>query len=188
MTDGVTGYGTLQKLRSGLVAVALASASVAVSGQAPSQAPTFRGGVDLVTIRAVVRDGKGRPVMTLAKTEFELLDNGTPRAITAVEQDNGPIGVALLFDISGSMDVNDRYDRAREQGYFLLAVWGVNYGVVALLGVIVGLYIQNKYNPGLWSPMWLWLLPMPLLSFLLARHAKALFLAMDHYFDPHRKG
>ncbi len=121
MTDGVTGYGTLQKLRSGLIAVALASASVAVSGQAPSQAPTFRGGVDLVTIRAVVRDGKGRPVMTLAKTEFELLDNGTPRAITAVEQDNGPIGVALLFDISGSMDVNDRYDKAREQGYFLLS-------------------------------------------------------------------
>ena len=59
--------------------------------------------------------------MTLAKTEFELLDNGTPRAITAVEQDNGPIGLALLFDISGSMDVNDRYDKAREQGYFLLS-------------------------------------------------------------------
>jgi Ca-activated chloride channel homolog len=121
MTYGVTGYGTLQKLRSGLIAVALASASVAVSGQAPSQAPTFRGGVDLVTIRAVVRDGKGRPVMTLAKTEFDLLDNGAPRAITAVEQDNGPIGLALLFDISGSMDVNDRYDKAREQGYFLLS-------------------------------------------------------------------
>ena len=73
-------------------------------------------------------------------------------------------------------------------GYFLLAIWGVNYGVVALLGVIVGLYIQNRYHPGVWSPMWLWLLPMPLLSFVLARHAKALFLAMDHYFDPHRKG
>jgi hypothetical protein len=26
---------------------------------------------------------------------------------------------------------------------------------------------------------------MPVMSFLLARHAKALFLAMDHYFDPH---
>ena len=29
--------------------------------------------------------------------------------------------MALLFDISGSMDVNDRYDKAREQGYFLLS-------------------------------------------------------------------
>jgi Ca-activated chloride channel family protein len=113
---------SLQRLWVGLVATTLASASAVVAGQTPSQqSPTFRGGVDLVTIRAVVRDGKGRPVMTLAKTEFELLDNGTPRPIIAVEQDNGPIGVALLFDISGSMDVNDRYDRAREQGYFLLS-------------------------------------------------------------------
>jgi Ca-activated chloride channel family protein len=92
-----------------------------VSGQTPTKSPTFRGGVELVTIRAVVRDGKGRPVMTLASNEFELLDNGTPRAIVAVEQDNGPVGVALLFDISGSMDVSDRYDKAREQGYFLLS-------------------------------------------------------------------
>ena len=112
-------------MRVGLAVAALVTASAGVAGQAPAQAPqqapTYRGGVDLVTIRAVVRDGKGRPVMTLGKDEFELLDNGTPRAIMAVEQDNGPIGVALLFDISGSMDVNDRYDKAREQGYFLLS-------------------------------------------------------------------
>lgn len=75
----------------------------------------------------------------------------------------------------------------REQGYFLLAVWGVNYGLVALLGVLVGLWIQNKYNPGVWSMKWLWLIPMPIMSFVFARYAKALFLAMDHYFDPHVK-
>lgn len=121
MKGGVMGRWTLQGLRAGLFAVAIAGATAELAGQAPTQSPTFRGGVDLVTIRAVVRDGKGRPVMTLAKTDFELLDNGTPKAITAVEQDNGPIGVALLFDISGSMDVNDRYDKAREQGYFLLS-------------------------------------------------------------------
>ncbi len=123
MMDRVTGCGSSQGLRAGLITVALVSASVVASGQSPQapSVPTFRGGVDLVTIRAVVRDSKGRPVMTLAKPEFELIDNGTPRAITAVEQDNGPIGLALLFDISGSMDVNDRYDKAREQGYFLLS-------------------------------------------------------------------
>jgi hypothetical protein len=70
-------------------------------------------------------------------------------------------------------------------GIFLLAVWGLNYGVVAGLGIILGLYLQSRYNPGLWSPIWLWLLPVPVLSFLLARHAKSLFVAMDHYFDPH---
>ena len=63
----------------------------------------------------------------------------------------------------------------------------MNYGVVAGLGVIAGLFLLNRYHPGLWSPIWLWLLSMPVLSFLLARHAKSLFLAMDHYFDPHVK-
>ncbi len=77
------------------------------------------------------------------------------------------------------------YAYAREDGYFLLAVWGINYGIVAGLGTLAGLLIQSRYNPGLWSPLWLLLLPVPMLSFLLARHAKSLFLAMDHYFDPH---
>jgi hypothetical protein len=39
-----------------------------------------------------------------------------------------------------------------------------------------------------WSPWWLMLAWMPVASFLFARHAKALFLAMDHYFDPHVAG
>ena len=109
------------QLRAGLIAGALITGSTALADQTPVQQPTFRGGVDLVTIRALVRDGKGRAVTTLDKSEFELLDNGTPRSIMAVEQDTGPVGLALLFDISGSMDINDRYDRARQQGYFLLS-------------------------------------------------------------------
>ena len=120
MVTSVT-HGICERLRAGLIAVALITASTALGAQTPTQLPTFRGGVDLVTIRAVIRDSKGRSVTTLDKTELELFDNGTPRPITAVEQDNGPVGVALLFDISGSMDVNDRFGRAREQGYFLLS-------------------------------------------------------------------
>ena len=91
------------------------------AAQEPAQTPTFHGGVDLVTIRAVVKDGRGRPVTTLTKADFELRDNNTPKRILTVEQDNGPVGLALLFDISGSMDVNDRFGRARDQGYFLLS-------------------------------------------------------------------
>jgi uncharacterized protein (DUF983 family) len=95
--------------------------------------------------------------------------------------------VRSLFDWFTPLDGCPRcgYAYEREQGYFLLAVWGVNYGIVAGLGTIAGLWLQSRYHPGLWSPIWLWLLPMPLLSFLLARHAKSLFVAMDHYFDPH---
>jgi uncharacterized protein (DUF983 family) len=95
--------------------------------------------------------------------------------------------VRSLFDWFTPLDGCPRcgYAYEREQGYFLLAIWGLNYGLIAGLGLIGGLIIQWKVNPGLWSPWWLLLLPMPVLSFLFARHAKALFLAMDHYFDPH---
>jgi uncharacterized protein (DUF983 family) len=79
------------------------------------------------------------------------------------------------------------YAYEREQGYFLIAVWVLNYGVVTVLGLVTGFYILARYHPGLWSPMWLWLLPAPLLNVVLARHAKAIFLAVDHYCDPHLK-
>ena len=95
--------------------------------------------------------------------------------------------VKSLYDYFTPLDGCPRcgYAYEREQGYFLLAVWAINYGIVAGLGVLAGLFIQSHYHPGVFSPMWLWLLPMPIASLLLARHAKALFLAMDHYFDPH---
>ena len=83
--------------------------------------PIFRGGIDLVTIRAVVRDGKGRPVTGLTPRDFELVDNGVVRRPNAVEHDNGPIGLALMFDISGSMDVDERFARRARPGYFLLS-------------------------------------------------------------------
>src|SRR5262245_25611348 len=50
------------------------------------------------------------------------------------------------------------YAYQRESGYFLLAIWGLNYGVVAGMGVAVGLWIQNRWNPGIYSPIWLVLL------------------------------
>jgi Ca-activated chloride channel family protein len=101
--------------------VAIGSSRGAAQGAAADAQPTFRAGVDLVTIRALVRDQRGRPVTTLGVSDFELRDAGQTVEITAVEQDNGPVGLALLFDVSGSMDVSKRFGRARETGYFLLS-------------------------------------------------------------------
>jgi uncharacterized protein (DUF983 family) len=77
------------------------------------------------------------------------------------------------------------YAYERESGYFLLAIWGLNYGLVAGTGLAVGLLLQHWFHPPLLSPIWLILLFMPVMSFLLARHAKSIFLAVDHYLDPH---
>jgi uncharacterized protein (DUF983 family) len=96
--------------------------------------------------------------------------------------------VRSLFDWLTPLDGCPRcgYAYEREAGYFLLAIWGLNYGIVAGTGLIVGLSLQHFFHPRLYSPIWLVLLFMPVMSFLLARHAKSMFLAMDHWFDPHR--
>ena len=77
------------------------------------------------------------------------------------------------------------YAYEREDGYFLLAIWGVNYGIVAGLGLILGFCLDRYLHFTLFQQILTVVLTMPLLSFALARHAKALFLALDHYYDPH---
>ena len=99
--------------------VAFVAGAVA-TGQEPIK-PTFKAGVDLVTVRAVVRDGKGRPVTNLEQRDFTLLDRGVARPITSFDRERSGVGVALLFDVSGSMDLASRNERARELAFFLLA-------------------------------------------------------------------
>ncbi len=118
----------------------------ALAGQVPSGQPIFRAGVDLVTIRAIVRDGKGRPVTKLTAKDFELIDNGKSVAIQAAEQDSGPVGLALLFDISGSMDIDERFSRARETSYFLLS--GLRHGEdeAAIFAFDSGLHVVQPFT------------------------------------------
>jgi Ca-activated chloride channel homolog len=77
--------------------------AVELRGQA-SQVATFKGGVDVVRVSAVVRDHKGRFVQDLAARDFEVLDEGQPRLITDFRQEAAGVSVAILFDVSGSME------------------------------------------------------------------------------------
>jgi VWFA-related protein len=78
--------------------------------QAPAEpAPKFRSSVDLVSVAAVVRDRKGRFVSDLSREDFIVVEGGEPRKIVGFEAErNGPIKLAVLFDISGSMRVGSR--------------------------------------------------------------------------------
>jgi uncharacterized protein (DUF983 family) len=97
--------------------------------------------------------------------------------------------VRSLFDWFYPLDGCPRcgYAYERESGYFLLATWAVNYGVVAAVGLGLGLWLQSYTTLRLWWIVGILLVAMPLASVLFVRHAKALYLAMDHYFDPHVK-
>jgi Ca-activated chloride channel family protein len=76
---------------------------------------TFRSGVDVVRVSAVVRDKKGRFVQNLTARDFEVFDGGIPRTISDFRHDSGNVSVALLFDVSGSMEgrLSDAHDAGR---------------------------------------------------------------------------
>jgi Ca-activated chloride channel homolog len=79
----------------------------------------FKAGVELVRITAVVRDRKGRFVRDLSARDFEVLDSGQPRRIADCRSELGGVSVALLFDVSGSME--SRLADAREAAEHVLA-------------------------------------------------------------------
>ena len=77
-------------------AVLAFAAAMTIAGQAPvpqtpsqapgSQAPTFRSGVDLVTVDVTVLSRSGEPVPSLNAGDFTLLVDGTPRPIVSVRR------------------------------------------------------------------------------------------------------
>lgn len=80
-----------------------------------------------------------------------------------------------------------RYRYERESGYFLLATWAINYIFVGGLALAAWLLVAIFTGLSLTGTLLVLLVPMPLLSLLLVRHAKALWLALDHFIDPHRR-
>ncbi len=80
--------------------------------QPPAQ---FKSAVDLVSVSAVVRDKKGRFVSDLSRDDFIVVEGGERRPIIGFQSEaDGPVRVAVLFDISGSMRVGTKAVDARQ--------------------------------------------------------------------------
>jgi VWFA-related protein len=117
--------------RPSATAAALALAAVCVSSLAaagtlqdqPQAKATFRSAVDLVSVAAVVRDKKGRFARNLAKDDFIVEEGGARRDLIDLRaDDNAPVRVALLFDVSGSMRLASRLEDARAAARQVLSV------------------------------------------------------------------
>jgi Ca-activated chloride channel family protein len=68
------------------------------------QAPLFKTSVNLVSVSARVRDARGRPVRSLSRGDFQVFERGRERPIVDFRaSDPGPVSLAILFDVSGSM-------------------------------------------------------------------------------------
>ena len=108
---------TARKLIRTTVAALMLDSALAFA-QAPPVA-SFKSSVDLVRITAVVRDHKGRLVQDLLANDFKILDGANPRAITDFRADVAGVSVALLFDVSGSME--SKLTDAREAAAHILS-------------------------------------------------------------------
>lgn len=106
-----------------VAALLAATTSVAFAQEQPQAPPavTFKSSVDLVRVTAVVRDHKGRFVPDLTAKDFEVLDGGQPRSIADFRPDLAGVSIALLFDVSGSMQVSSKLQNAREAATHLLS-------------------------------------------------------------------
>ena len=104
----------------GVTAVMLASSlETRAIGTQPQQTPSFKAGVDLVRIAAVVRDRKGRFVQDLKSGDFEIVDDGRSQPISDLQADITAVSIAVLFDVSGSME--GRLPNAREAAMHVLS-------------------------------------------------------------------
>ena len=106
-----------------LVALLAVPAAAQSSAPVPQDQPAgvFRSGVDLVTVSATVRDRRGRAVADLVVGDFAVYDRGQRRQISTFRTEAAPISVAILFDVSGSMDIASRALAARFAAHHVLS-------------------------------------------------------------------
>ena len=70
----------------------------------PRQAPSFRAGVDLVSLNVTVTDGAARYVTDLQEENFSVFEDGVKQDVTLFSRANLPIALAILLDTSASME------------------------------------------------------------------------------------
>jgi VWFA-related protein len=102
-----------------VTSLVLASGWFETGAEARRQGAVFRAGVNLVRVGAVVRDRKGRFIRNLTAQDFVVLDDGKTVQLTNFHQGVSEVSVALLLDVSGSMQ--DRLGFARDAASQVLA-------------------------------------------------------------------
>ena len=116
-----------QTMLAGIVTAMFTLSAPAMRAQAPQPqeqqaAPRFRSSVDIVSVAAVVRDRKGRFVTDLSKKDFQIVEAGQPRDILDFRAEvNGPVKLAVLMDVSGSMRMAQRTSDSRRAAEHIFA-------------------------------------------------------------------
>ena len=82
----------------------MCAASILAAQQAPpATQPSFRSGVELVSLNVTVMEGT-HYVTDLEQKDFKVFEDGSQQDVTFFSRTNLPIALALLLDTSASMD------------------------------------------------------------------------------------
>jgi Ca-activated chloride channel homolog len=112
-----------------MLAMALGGASLAINAQQPQQAPpppppppqqqqpqqqqpappgiqgpTFRSGIDVVSLNVTVTDGAKTFIRDLDRNDFSVFEDGVKQEVTFFTKAQTPIALSLLLDTSASME------------------------------------------------------------------------------------
>jgi Ca-activated chloride channel homolog len=81
-------------------------AALLTAGPAARQEPVFRAGAETVPVYVTVVGDDGHLVTDLARSDFEVFDNGRPQTISIFSSGIQPISIIVMLDMSGSMTGN----------------------------------------------------------------------------------
>ena len=90
--------------RRGVLVTALAVAAAAALAAQQDEPPSFRTGVDVVSLTITVTDADGRYLTDLSEQDFLVYEDGMQQEIRFFTRTPLPIALALLIDTSASME------------------------------------------------------------------------------------
>jgi Ca-activated chloride channel homolog len=135
----------LRRISHSLPVLLLLSGTAAAQTDEP--AVTFKSGVDLVSVTAVVRDKKGKVVRSLAPKDFTVAEDGHSRKIVSLQADaNAPASIAFLVDGSGSMRLGAALESSRRICDWLLSTLDQKRDDAALLSFDTRLLTLRQFS------------------------------------------
>ena len=148
------------------LAFAVVTTVIAIGPVAGQQRPTFRAGIDTVSVYATVRASDGRLVPDLSQEEFEIRDEGKVRDITVFSREIVPITFVLLLDMSGSRENKVEWMRDSARA-FVDAMLPIDRGKIGTFGDEVAIsprltgdrsYLRRVIDEEIWpggaTPLW----------------------------------
>jgi Ca-activated chloride channel family protein len=88
---------------------------------------------DLISFNVTITDEYGRFVTGLQKSAFTILDDKQPQEITFFSDEDAPVSIGIVLDLTGSMS-GDKVRRAKEalEHFFQTSLEGDEYSLITL--------------------------------------------------------